>query len=88
MTAGGCLAAPTHYSGECNLDTGTMHQQSLAQALFAGFRFRNELPRPMHAFARINSGGNNFCLCRAGIACASKASCSNDTPSMPIRGVR
>ena len=88
MTAGGCLAAPTHYSGECNLGTGTMHQQSPAQALFAGFRFRNELSRRMHAFARINTDGNHFCLCRSGTPCDSKVTCSNDTPSMPISGVR
>ena len=49
MTAGGCFAAPTYYSGEYNLGTGTMHHHSAAQALFAGFRTRI-CPAPASAY--------------------------------------
>ena len=84
----GCLASPTHYSGQKDVGTGVMHQHRPAKALFAGFRFRNKLPRRMHAFARINTDVNHFCLCRSDTVYASKVSCINDTPSMQISGVR
>ena len=31
------MAAPTHYSRECNRGAGTLHHHSAARALFAGF---------------------------------------------------
>ena len=40
VTPVGCLAAPTHYSGEHNLCTDVLHHHSTAKALFAGFRTR------------------------------------------------
>ena len=88
MTAVGRFAAPTYYSGQRDIGTGMMHNHNAAKALFAGFRFRNELPRSMHPFAGFNSGGIHFCLCRSNNAYASEASCTDVTPSMPISGVR
>ena len=44
MTAGGCFAAPTHYSGEYNLGAGILHHHSTARALFAGLRCRTRPP--------------------------------------------
>ena len=43
----GCLAAPTHYSGEYNLDTSTLHHHNTAKTLYAGSR-RTGAP-PKHA---------------------------------------
>ena len=88
VTAVGCLAASDHCCGQDIPAIGIWHQHSPAKALFAGFRFRNKLPRRMHAFARINTDVNHFCLCRSDTAYASKVSCINDTPSMQISGVR
>ena len=88
VTAVGCLAASDHCCGQDIPAIGIWHQHSPAKALFAGFRFRNKLPRRMHAFARINTDVNHFCLCRSDTTYASKVSCINDTPSMQISGVR
>ena len=41
MTALGCLASPTYYSGEYNPGIGMLHHHRAAEALFAGFRTRN-----------------------------------------------
>ena len=37
MTAGGCLAAPTHYSAQDISATGKKHHHNTAKVLFAGF---------------------------------------------------
>jgi hypothetical protein len=42
------LAALTHYSGEYNLGTGTLHHHNTAKALYAGSRRRTRAP-PKHA---------------------------------------
>ena len=84
----GFLVAPRHYCGQDIPAIGIWHQHSPAKALFAGFRFRNKLPRRVHTSARINSGGIRFCLCRSNAAYASEAFCTDVTPSMPISGVR
>ena len=38
------MAAPTHYSGEYNLGTGTLHHHNTAKALYAGSRRRTRAP--------------------------------------------
>jgi len=73
----GCLASPTHYSGQRDVGTGMMHHHSTAKALFAGFRSRNELPHVLRPFVGSNSEGDHFCLCRPGGVCASGGLCSN-----------
>ena len=77
MTAIGCLASPTYYSGQDISAIGKKHQHNVAQALFAGFRSRNELPPVLRPFVGSNSEGNHFCLCRPGDVCASEELCSN-----------
>ena len=44
MTAGDCLAAPTHYSGQGDVGTGVIHHHSTANALLAGFCPHNLSP--------------------------------------------
>ena len=51
------MAAPTHYSGEYDLGTGTLHHHSTAKALFAGPCTTFLLHRLMHRFVRFDSGG-------------------------------
>ena len=64
MTAGGCLAAPTHYSGQGDVGTGVIHHHNTANALLAGFRTNTFLPRLLCAFVAMDTGVNGFCLCR------------------------
>ena len=80
-----CLAALDHCCGQDI--PGIWHQHSPAKDLAAGSRFRDQLPRRMHAFARINTDVNHLCLCRFDTAYASRVFCINDTPSMQISGV-
>ena len=67
-----CLAVPTHYSGEYNLGTCTLHHHSTAKALFVGSCI-TFLPHHLtHRFVRFDSGGNHFCLCRPDTVCAAE----------------
>ena len=90
VTAMGCLVASDHCCGQDIPATGTCigHQHRAARALFAGFRFRNELPGCMHPFAWFNSGGIHFCLCKSNTAYTFEASCTDITNPMTISGVR
>jgi hypothetical protein len=81
VTAVGCLAASDHCCGQDISAIGIWHQHSPAKALFAGFRTRNELPPPKRCFVTFESGGNHFCLCRAGTTCASEVLCTSVVPS-------
>jgi hypothetical protein len=75
------LVAPHHYPSQNISAIGIAHQQGAAPRLFAGFRTRNELPPPMRCFVTFESGGNHFCLCRAGTTCASEVLCTSVVPS-------
>ena len=88
VTAVGCLAAPTHYSGEHNPGTGVLHHHRAAEALFAGHRTIFRLHRLMCRFVRFNTDVNNFCLCRSHTAGASVVLCTSATPARPMVCVR
>ena len=53
----GCLASPTHYSGQRDVGTDMTHHHRAAEALFAGFRTRGGalLYAP---FRGVNAGGS------------------------------
>ena len=57
MAAIGCLASPTYYSGQDISAIGKKHQHNVAQALFAGFRFRNFSPAIRTASRRLGANG-------------------------------
>ena len=40
----GCLASPTHYSGQRDVGTGVIHDHGTVKALFAGSRYRSTTP--------------------------------------------
>ena len=40
----GCLASPTHYSGQRDVGTGVIHDHGTVKALFAGSRRRSTTP--------------------------------------------
>ena len=88
VTAVGCLAAPTHYSGEHNLCTDVLHHHSTAKGLFAGHRTTFRLHRLMCCFVPFNPDGNNFCLFRSHTAGASVVLCTSATPARPMVCVR
>ena len=88
VTAVGCLAAPTHFSGEGNVGTGVLHNHNAAKALFAGFHAREKVLRLMCPFVPFNPDGNNFCLFRSHTAGASVVLCISATPARPMFRVR
>ena len=74
-----CLAAPTHYPGECILGIAILQHHSTAKALFAAPRTYPASPCLFHTFARVNKDVNHFCLCRAETAGASELLCTGAT---------
>ena len=88
MATDGFWVSPHHYPGQNITATGTMHQHSPARASLVAPRAYPASPCLLHAFAKINTDVNHFCLCRSNTAYASEASCTDVTPSMPISGVR
>jgi len=82
------LAALTHYSGEYNLGTGTLHHHSTAKALFAAFCTTSLLHRLMHRFLRFDSEGNNLCLCRPDTVCAAEVLSGSAAPTRLTARVR
>jgi hypothetical protein len=80
VTAVGCLAGLDHCSDQDIPAIGNQHPHNAAQALFAAPRTYPASPCLSHTFARINTDGNHFCLCRAETTGASEVLVTTAVP--------